>query len=320
MLSCAWVFLMAACCQSHKAIPISSVKAEYPKGLLPLADTILIGTVIASDWEGAVLAVSTPDTGPFKARLQKLTVHVENTLRGIIAPGKEIVFYRYDCYEDCRLVAYRSFAPVGSRRIFFLRSDGGVLRSAVDIAESEIPVYSGQHSNDAHAPAQLEQQIAHLLLTPGSNFHADVFARGLFDTRYVSEVLIGHSGTLELVKPLLENRAQSIRIQACLVLAEFQFDYNGCLKKIISDPATPEARLRAVKGLQGIEESQRQLKSYFLSDDPTRWLRSTASSESPADILDLLKILAQNIDTAVQQKACDLILKSFPNEYRRNCK
>jgi hypothetical protein len=160
--------------------------------------------------------------------------------------------------------------------------------------------------------------IARILLEPSSPAEAYALADHLFSVRAITRDLVGRTDTLEILKPLLAHSDPVVRTEACLVLAEAMYDYNGCLQRLLNDPNTPRnRRIRIEKKLQALAESRRQL--YYFQIDPTRWIRSSASTADPEEAVDLLRLLSRYPDPAIRSRACHVLRERFPQIQEAVC-
>ena len=95
----------------------------------------------------------------------------------------------------------------GNRRVFFLVHEGEILRSTVDLRESEARICTGRHDR-LPAGLDLPHKISTLLLTPGDDFAPDRLAECLFHSRYDSLELVGNADTLSAIRPFLQSSSK----------------------------------------------------------------------------------------------------------------
>jgi hypothetical protein len=179
----------------------------------------------------------------------------------------------------------------------FLVSRNGLNRSVRDVIRSELPVFTGAHVRIDGAT--IEEKLARALLVPGTNFDPAEFAHRLSISKQRATELIGQYETLRLVIPLLKYSA--LAPQSCIELADFRFDYNGCLLNLYTSSTDPAVERLAAERLWGLEEETRLLRGFV--SNPEGYLAWAAMGER-AKRQDILLILAQHPDKAVRSVAC----------------
>ncbi len=98
----------------------------------------------------------------------------------------------------------------------FLTRAGGVFRAVRDIWRTNIQVYSGKHAGFPLSPDRpLPERIASLLLTPGDELNPSSFGVGLLHGSYFAAVHLGRWRVANMLKALLSNLHQAIRMGAC---------------------------------------------------------------------------------------------------------
>jgi len=137
-------------------------------------------------------------------QLHRITVHVENVLKGD-APQRTIPVYYFSYAGPSYGSEPLIFGREPSRRIFWLRMDGGRHRIACDGFNCALDIMSGAHPGVTMTPGEsIDRVIAELLLTRGEGPIDDhQFARQLDrgvpdrgDEDYVVEKL-GHLAVTE---------------------------------------------------------------------------------------------------------------------------
>lgn len=233
-------------------------------------------------------------------------------------PPNIFPLYRIDCARNCPGDQGTGTLHAGTRRVFLLVQEGTILRSMVDLRESEARICTGRHDR-VPAGVDLPHRISALLLTPGHDFSPDDFAGCLSSSRYESVELVGFADTFSAIRPFLQSSSKHLRDQACLELAGYLFDVNGCLQATVNAPsATTEERLIARQRLNGLAESKKQLLKWIESGSVI-WLRATARSDTPDGVFDLLRVLAQHEDQRVRAYACKVGVTMFPSRPLSEC-
>ena len=164
---------------------------------------------------------SAPD---YPLQLRKLTIRVENVLRGELAGGQVDVFYftwagGFDGNQPL------GFWRIGGRRIFLLRRDSGVLRTACDGADNcTWGVFSGAHLKYRADPNKpLTYAVADILLTRGEGrineqrFAGEIFREAPAPFDYLIDRL-GH---------LAETETLGTKGAACLGLWYYAHDQSA---------------------------------------------------------------------------------------------
>ncbi len=180
-----------------------------------------------------VLAVIQSDTfvhGPTAAdqniQLRKLQVRVENVLRGEDIPDVATIYYYTwaGAFDGPRPLGFWMM-PAHSRpiyrRIFWLRRDSGLLRTACDgWDECTMPANSGSHANYRPDPMKpLGYALADIFFTRGE---------GVSDGAFADQVEWGAPGTvpeaylLEKLRHLARTEPPIVREAACKQLAYYR--------------------------------------------------------------------------------------------------
>lgn len=233
-------------------------------------------------------------------------------------PPSNFPLYRIDCYRNCPGDQGTGSLEPGNRRVFFLMNEGEILRSTVDLRQSEAIICTGRHDR-LPAGLDLPHQISTLLLSPGDGFSPDHLADCLFHSRYDSMELVGYADTLSAIRPFLKSSSRRLRDQSCLVLAEYYFDVEGCLQATVNDLSAPaERKLIARQRLDALAGSKRDLLEWIASPSDI-YLRARASWDTPDGVFDLLRVLAQHEDQRIRANACKVGATMFPSKPLPEC-
>jgi len=143
-------------------------------------------------------------------------VRVENVLRGNAREGATTIYYfTWNTYTGGNRPP-GAWTP-GDRRIFWLREDAGILRTACDARDCTMPVYSGAHP---HYQADQHQPLGYAL--------ADIwFTRGqdAIDADFAKQVEWGYPSTVpeayvvENMRRLAATESALVRTAACTQLS-----------------------------------------------------------------------------------------------------
>jgi hypothetical protein len=130
-----------------------------------LAPIVIVGLVEQDERVGHL--VPSRKEPKIKLQIRKTRVHVENVLKGNV--DQQVLSIYYFAIAS----GYDGPRPLGfwrppSRRIFFIRRDGDVLRMACDVVDCTMPVTSGSHPGylaDSNKP--IDYALVDINLTRG---------------------------------------------------------------------------------------------------------------------------------------------------------
>ena len=224
---CAAMLLLGVSCGRSPRLVDYNVNADYLTEIFPAP--LVVVAVIASDTLVRDPVSSHSDLG-LLLQLRKVRVRVENVLRGKTSCGAMTIYYFgwHDYTGGNRpLGAWKE----GDRRIFWLREDSGVLRTACDARDCTMPVYSGAHP---HYKADQQKPLGYAL--------ADIWftrGEGATDADFVRQVDWGYPSTvpetylIEKLQRLAAAGIPSVRAAACKQLSNIQ---QPCVEAIHPDP------------------------------------------------------------------------------------
>jgi hypothetical protein len=205
LLLLALLALQPACNRIPQLRPYSdAVNNQY------LAAPLVVVGVVEAD-ESLGTPVLSPSHSPLQ--LHRVTVHVENILKGAV-PERSFPVY-YFTFANLNvgfrvLIFHRD--PV--RRVLWLRKDGGVYRTACDWQNCTAWIASGAHPGYRPDPdASLDQALVDLTLTRGEGpVDNDEFAKEL-------DQFVGRAGlegyTIEKLRHLALTESSEVKIKAC---------------------------------------------------------------------------------------------------------
>ena len=270
-------------------------------GLVQKAEIILIGRTTDVQW--GTTPIRAGWTGqPFieTARLVKLRVAVESVIRGAVK-GDELTVYYWGA--DVFTNAHSLNRPVvGERAIHYLVNGKDGVRYVTDVIRSKTVISSGVHrsamisGNDG-----AEVKIARILLTPGEDFHPPEFVAGLGSAVQRSLELVGFTGTLPLMRALLENPDPQVKESACAELYRQPFfGQENCADKLVSATHTGNPELEKLRTER--TKATIRFKSAFLTD-PMRTAKDYSVIAGPEGIVDFLRLIALHPDTQIATRA-----------------
>ncbi len=307
------VAVLVGCSQGPEWAP--RISGKPPTELARSSPLIVLGTVVAENLMGATVAVGNDG----QVRLQKIDLDVEAVLKGN-ADARQISFYRYRWDADWLMKSPPIDAIMpGERSVFFLDQMNDELRTALDVTVSRVKIFSGEHDfgSSRLAGRPIEEQIAYLMLTPGENV-PDAFGETLSTQTLDAMTLVGETRTLELLKPLLKNSSEAIRINVCLTMAQWFTGQSRCLGDLPSSGTgilSPE-RIRILIG-----ENQRRdgaLRERLRRGD-IRGLERIVVGNNAGGVCDYLRAMTAHQDPEIANLASNVLEKQYPDSRRSGC-
>jgi hypothetical protein len=156
----------------------------------------------------------------FQMQLCRITVRVENELRGNLAKGKIAVYYFAPVGTYTGPLPLGSWRP-GDRRILWLRPDSGVLRTACDGPDScTMPVRSGAHPQYKSDPRKpLGCALADIWFTRGEGTTDSEFAKGV---DWGAPSTVPEPCLFKKLQQLAVTEVPAVRAAACKQLSYYQ--------------------------------------------------------------------------------------------------
>ena len=157
-----------------------------------------------------------PGDPPVRTQLTRITIDVETVIKGGISTSTVEFFYFTFATENYTDLGMPRYTPkFGQRRIFFLKSEKGSLRSVGDVTDYTLTLRSGRHSKDYCQGQNPGCCIARMLLIPGeSGFDKDAFARDLYQSEYAAEVLCSTNEARALLESLTRHLDRKVAASA----------------------------------------------------------------------------------------------------------
>jgi hypothetical protein len=148
-LLCAVLLLSTAC---ERVPPLVEYESNTVSVTEQLTSIVIVGRILAHSAVGRPHPSRWDPQSPMQ--LYKVTVQVENVLRGDVKRGTVSIFYFMNLHAfegpaRMGMVGRGGDWRVGDRLIWFLRRDAGVLRALADIwaHQSTDAVFTGSHVN-----------------------------------------------------------------------------------------------------------------------------------------------------------------------------
>jgi hypothetical protein len=318
MLSSLMLILVAASgCSATTPKLEPRLASESTPSLVELvspSNVIVLATVVSETMTGETVTVANNE----HVRLQKIDIDVEGVLKGKTDSSK-LSFYRYRWYDDW-IKQSPTIDPIvaGGRSVFFLnRTADGTLRAAFDVTVSRVPILSGTHDLSSVSGLPIEQQIAYLMLTPGNNASPDDFGQSLAVQALTAMPLIGQTGTLKLLRPLLKNPSEPIRTSACLAMAQFFTGQSECLADLPS--GTGEVSSQRLQTLKKENEGRDVLVRKALQKGNAQDLALYGVAQNAGGLCDYLRAMTEHQDPEIARLASGVLEKQFPDSVRSGC-
>jgi len=201
----------------------------------------------------------------------------------------------------------------GKRYVHFLMWDKGVLRAVRDVVKTSIRIYSGRHERLPLTPDRpLGERLATMLYEPGTELDADEFSAGLLDADVIGWNHLGRLRTAQLLRGLLANEHQQVRIAAC---EQLLMSYPGMQRCWETLDFGDGSLLRSRFGVIGPQVYRKAYRNWAeRTRDAQVWWRLAPKRYEARDILDELKLLTMSDDPGVRRRFCQLLKEKFPSE------
>jgi len=253
--------------------------------------------------------------------LHEVRCHRENSLKGGLTEQEfTFLYFAAGMYPDSAPnPRYKRFfkADPGSRYLFFLTREGGVLRSVGDVGEYSVLIASGRHKERQIGSEEIGRRIAEILLTPADGSDLNLMATTLFNSSEVAENWGSRPIAAKLLRELLMF-GEPVRSQACgLLIARFFGQYD-CLQAIADDPNESDGNRR--EALQELRAKTAE-RERFLEDlkDPARLTFQDFAGDSRHRLREELETLLLNPDAIQHQRACQALKRYFPGVAEPEC-
>lgn len=225
-------------------------RIEYAmaRDLVARSDAIFVGRIESISEAGRTVMLGRDPEVPLV--LHRIEMTVEEVIVGV-SPSRRSVFYSFLLPER-----YLPFGPAHSRSVFaakttkvvFLRRDQNVLRTVVDVIQSESTVCADP-DNDRPKPevSQVGLRIASLLLTPGSRCTESMFAGSLREAVPFASDLANEAVITSALSRLTSHLDDPVAIGACIALATEVPRRHPCLKELLRRLPPEDPRRREAK-------------------------------------------------------------------------
>lgn len=322
------LLLMASC---RQALQCDYFDFDFQKPLdydqlIFRSSAIVVGTVVSVNvTRGGVPARKAPHLLLDETRVE---IRVENVLLGDLNQPR--LFFKFFGISLQNKAGYDGPPPYrvtpGDRRVFFLTEDRGEYRSAGDVRDYTLPVWSGLHRNiptvkdvrgaywTLHRSDGVGDRISAVLLELGENYSLEGMVHDLSSMAHISETLSTRKATVGRLQKLLGlGREPPIRVAACLLLSERYPGQYGCLSILANDESLPADARNQVAAMQAkLRDSNARLK-LELRKRPLYAFHI----DSIVGVRDELELLLDDPDPELRQLACAVLRQNFRSRHVR---
>ncbi len=247
-------------------------------------------------------------------QLTRVELHVENMLRGKVE-SRNIKFYFFG-FSD-KNPAYiglpRYQVAIGERRIFFLTTELGRLRSVGDVLDYTLPVASGFHENIRAEPeVPLRLSIPEVLLSVGKGSNPRAMSATLSILCPVSDYLAPQTTTVRLLKDLISGSDKGLAAASCLYLAENYHGQYSCLDDLLSSAQLDQSILSRARELQELNRQRDERLKDQIARYPLQAFPSIMRSGSVSAIHEELLLLLDDPDANMKALACSALIRLYP--------
>jgi hypothetical protein len=245
----------------------------------------------------------------------------ENSLKGgLTGPELRFLYFADGRYPDSKPdPCYKRLfqAEPGSRYLFFLTRDRGVLRSVGDVGDYSILVSTGTHLDVSTKEEDTGTLVSEVLLTPGNGANLDLMAKKLPEYRETADMWGSRPLTVELLRRLT-SLPEPVRFQACGVLVAFYRGQDDCLEALAEDPSEPpENRREASRELNAQGPfHQRLLESV---KDPAQLAYLDWAGDSRHRLREEFQTMLFGTDAVLHERVCTALKRYYPWDAEPRC-
>jgi hypothetical protein len=244
----------------------------------------------------------------------------ENSLKGGLG-GPELRFFYFadgqypDSKPDPRFSRLFQAEP-GSRYIFFLTRERGVLRSIGDVGDYSILVSTGAHPEGWTKDTDIGTLVSEVLLTPGNGANLDLMAKKLSRYRQTADYWGSRPLTVQLLRHLT-SLPEPVRSEACGELVMFYQGQDDCLRAIAEDAEElPEKRQEALQELKARAPFHQRL----LEDlkDPAQLVDLDWASDTHR-LREEFQTMLLGKDAILHERVCTALKRYYPWDDEPRC-
>jgi hypothetical protein len=211
--TCTALLLVMSSCGRPPRLTDYDANADYLTEIFPAP--VVVVAVIDSD-NLVRKPIPSRRTPGLLLQLRRVDMRVENVLRGSVPKGLTTIYYFAWNEFSGGNIPLGAWKP-GDRRIFWLRQDAGVLRTACDARDCTMPVYNGAHPQyEADQHKALGYALADIWFTRGQSATDADFAKQV-DWGYPSTVPEAY--VVENMRRLAATESALVKAAACTQLS-----------------------------------------------------------------------------------------------------
>jgi hypothetical protein len=245
----------------------------------------------------------------------------ENSLKGgLTEPELRFYYFADGRYPDSKGNPEYSrpfHAESGSRYLFFLTRDRGVLRSIGDVGDYQILVSTGVHPEASAKNRDTGRLISEVLLTPGDGADLDLMAKKLLDYSAIADIWGSRPLTVQLLRHLT-SLPEPVRSEACDVLVSSYYGQGDCLQALARDTnESPESRRKALRELK--EQSAPRQRVLDSLKDPATTAFLNCNTDSQRRVREEFETMLLGTDAALKERACTALKRYYPWDAEPRC-
>ena len=253
--------------------------------------------------------------------LHSVRCRIENALKGGLTEPEFRFFYFGDGnYPDSKpypASKSRFQAKPGSRYLFFLTRENGLLRSIGDVGDYSTLVLSGSHSDIPTKDVELGLLITELLLTPGPGADLPGMAARLSEYSWTADLWGSRPVTVRLLRSLLSG-TEPLRSAACGVLQSRYRGQYDCLQTLAGDANISSELRQRLLAEEKVQNVQRQLVLEDLRD-PARLAYEDWAGDSRRRLREELETLLFAPDALLHERTCVALKRYYPWDAEPMC-
>jgi hypothetical protein len=238
----------------------------------------------------------------------------ENSLNGGLT-GRELRFFYFadGKYPDSKPNPSdkRLFqAEPGSRYLFFLKYERGVLRSIGDVGNYSVLVTTGVHPEGWAKETDVGTLISEILLSPGNGANPGLMVKKLHEYRWRADYWGSRPLTVRLLRHLT-TLPEPLRAAACGELVANYMGQDDCLRTIAADPnESPELRQDALREMKAREPTR--LRFFDSLKDPASMEYLNWGGDSLRRMREEFETVLLGTDPVLHARACTALKRYFP--------
>lgn len=251
-------------------------------------------------------------------QLTKVDIHIERALRGQV-PGFDTHFFFFAYSQENHGYTGQPLYRVaaGERRIFFLTTEHGQLRSYGDVRDYTLHVPSGFHPDLSCSGRSYGETVSCHLLSVGEGYDSSMMIASLPIFCPVSDRLSSRVNTVHLLRQLTKSKDKSLSAAACLYMAKEYAGQYACLDSLVIGDGIDA---RVVVAAATLREEIRQRNKKLESKPGALALDMAANISVPPTLIAVtqeLELYLDDPDVQVRVAACKVLSQSLSTSQPR---